>query len=107
MAVPIEFGKLQVPSVVCVIENEFESAQPIYLRLWDCAVPLSGRVILGSAGCQPAISGSLPETHNSLGAGWQPASAGWQPALPRSNSSPNEANVKALRSRNVHAVPSK
>jgi hypothetical protein len=52
--------------------------------------------VLGSAGCQPAVLGSLPSTllaHDMLGtrircllcrraAGKRPAAAGWQPALP-------------------------
>ena len=53
--------------------------------------------MLGSAGCQPAVLGSLPsirfaraifrDPHHSLGctraAGRLPAAAGWQPALPK------------------------
>ena len=52
--------------------------------------------VLGSAGCQPAVLGSLPSTrfasvisgeefcglHCRRAAGKLPAAAGWQPALP-------------------------
>jgi len=53
---------------------------------------------LGSAGCQPAVLGSLPSTRSASGstfreslhglncrraAGRLPAAAGWQPALPK------------------------
>jgi hypothetical protein len=53
--------------------------------------------VLGSAGCQPAVLGSLPSTRFARVISWNlfdcpncrqaagklPAAAGWQPALPK------------------------
>ena len=48
---------------------------------------------LGSAGCQPAVLGSLPST---TPAGKLPTGTGWQPALPRENCVTEYAGISSL-----------
>ncbi len=61
---------------------------------------------MGSAGCQPAVAGSLPETllarvivisRCSGGLGKLPRPAGWQPALPRKKSSRSRDVIASTR----------
>ncbi|MDQ3119106.1 MAG: excinuclease ABC subunit A, partial [Verrucomicrobiota bacterium] len=79
---------------------------------------LRGVLKLGSAGCQPAVRGSLPRTHIDVYTekdnepalraaeeppGWQPAGTGWQPVLPSSGTS-NAIRIHGAREHNLKNI---